>query len=127
MRASLAAGLTVYSVRTRAEGKPVTGMEAMIVRVPAGVYVAGLGGPVLHVRRLGAALRQFSLTGAAGVGEELHHAQWVITQDLAVIEDVGMHGYPGCVSCRAMVDKALTDVATNHQDLLVGELYWAGS
>lgn len=117
-----------YHVRTRVEDRPVTGSDSCIATVPPGLYVqVGDGPPALDVRTLGTVLRRLSEQQATAIGLTLHHADWTITDDPAVVEEVGMHGQPACVSCRASVDRALAHLADHRRDLLVGVLYWAGS
>lgn len=120
-------GVPVYHVRTTREHRPVTGADSCIATVPPGLYVkVDNGPPALDVRRLGRSLRRLSEEMAGNIGEELHHADWVITQDPKVVEEVGMHGRPGCGKCRSGVDQALALLAHRKEDLLVGALYWAG-
>lgn len=115
----------VYTVRTLAERRPVTGSDSMISTMPEALYVPIAGGPpALNVSALGRLLRQISEYGAANCGQVLHHADWVITDDPAVVEERGMHG-SDCARCRASTDQALAFLADHKRALLVGILYWA--
>ncbi len=126
MTALADAGIPVYHVRTLVEKRLVTGADSCIATVPPGLYVkVGDGPPALDVRKLGRSLRSLSNDLAADIGEVLHHADWVITDDPAVVEEVGMHGRPDCGKCRASVDQALAMLAHRREKLLVGALYWA--
>jgi hypothetical protein len=121
------AGVPVYRIRTLVEERPVAGADSCIATVPPGLYVnVGAGPPALDARKLGRILRRLSNELAANIGETLHHADWVITDDPAVVEEVGMHGRPDCGKCRSGVDQALARLADRREDLLVGALYWAG-
>jgi hypothetical protein len=105
----------------------VTGADSCIATVPPGLYVTVDGGPpALDVRKLGRVLRGLSNELAANINETLHHADWVITDDPVIVEEVGMHGRPDCGKCRASVDQALAMLADRREKLLVGALYWAG-
>lgn len=117
----------MYTVHTAAKG-PVAGSDSCIAMVPPGICVEIEGQAAVNVPALGRILRALSEDGAAGVGEALHHAEWVITGDPVVVEDVGMHGRPDCGRCRSAVDQALAYLAeAPGRELLVGTLYWAGS
>lgn len=119
-------GDAVYRVQTHAMGRPIAGSDSCIATLPPGLTPAVAGQPALDVRSLGLMLRRLSQDMAAQIGETLHHADWVITADPAVVEEVGMHGNPDCVRCRASVDQALAHLADRpHEELLVGVLYWA--
>jgi hypothetical protein len=120
-------GVPVYHVRTLVEKRPVAGADSCIATVPPGLYVkVGDGPPALNVQALGRVLRRLSNEMAANINETLHHADWVITDDPAVVEEVGMHGRPDCGRCRSSVDQALAFLADRREKLLVGALYWAG-
>jgi hypothetical protein len=115
-----------YFVRTIREQRPPVGSDSCIATVPPGVYArVGDGAPALDVPVLGKVLRKLSEEMAANIGERLHHAEWVITDDPAVVEEIGMHGRPDCGKCRGSVDQALARLADRRQELLVGVLYWA--
>jgi len=117
----------VYRVHTRSGHLPVSNAESCIVSVPPGLYVHVAGGPpAVNVAALGKLIREVSEACTASVRSVLHHADWVITSDPAVVEERGMHGNPGCVTCRAGVDQALAHLADQRRELLVGVLYWAG-
>lgn len=116
----------VYRVATGREDRPVAGTDSCIASVPPGVYVDLGDGPVIDVQRLGRVLRALSEKSATDLGEELHHAVWVITGDPEVVESKGMHD-PECGHCRSGVDQALGHLAAHPgAELLVGTLYWAG-
>lgn len=117
-----------YHVRTTVEHRPVSGADSAIVSVPEGLYVkVGNGPPALDIRALGRMLREVSEVFARDIGETLHHADWTITGDPAMVEEVGMHGRPDCMRCRSSVDQALAYLAeAEGRTLLVGALYWAG-
>jgi hypothetical protein len=116
----------IYSVRTTAEKRPVAGADSCIATVPPRFYATpGDERSPLDVRVMGAALRQLSEEQAAAIGETLHHADWTITDDPAVVEKIGMHGRPECLRCRGGVDQALAALADRRKKLLVGVLYWA--
>lgn len=123
--------LPIYHVRTTLEQhRPAAGSaESLVTNVPAWLYVdlPDGGGKALNVRALGALIRPASEKGALSVGEELHHASWVITSDPAVVDQLGMHGDPTCRRCREGTDEALRLLAAGtYPELLVGVLYYAG-
>lgn len=114
----------VFVVRTGRDDRPVTGFDSMIAGLPPELQQFAAS-EVYPVQTLGVLLRQLSEMGAAGLGETLHHADWVVTTDPHVVEEKGM--LHGCPSCRAGTDQALTRLRQYpHQPLLVGLLYWAG-
>lgn len=119
----------VYHVRTKREDRPVIGVESVICNVPASLYVTtSRGERALSMPVLGRLLRQTSENAATLVGEELHHADWVITSDPAVVEERGMHGNPDCERCRAGTDEALRALADGaYEELLVGVLHYAAA
>lgn len=120
----------VFQVRTTADDRPVAGADSCIAGVPDTVYlerdVPELSAGTLNVALLGRMLRQLSHDMATNIGEMLHHADWVITDEPQVVEEVGMHGRPDCGRCRSSVDQALAVLADKREPLLVGVLYWAG-
>ncbi len=119
-------GINVYRVHTILGRHPIIGSDSCIAVVPDEWYVRVPGQePMLDLRRLGRDLRNLSEQSAARIGERLHHAEWVITSDPAVVERRGMHD-TDCARCRADVDQALARLAEVDDPLLVGILYWAG-
>lgn len=117
----------VFQVRCTDADQPVAGGDSCIATVPDGVLVdTGGAEPLVVVQVLSPMLRRLGHDMAARIGERLHHADWVITDEPAIVEEVGMHGRPDCVSCRASVDQALATLAHKREPLLVGALYWAG-
>src|SRR3954452_15348055 len=85
--------IPVFTVRTLNGARPVDGAESLIATMPDRLYRRAGGTVVgLDVRELGRLLRGLSESAAHLVGEDLHHAEWVITDDPAVVEERGMHG-----------------------------------
>jgi hypothetical protein len=62
---------------------------------------------------------------ATNLGEELHHAEFVITTDPSTVQAKGsMHD---CDECRAGVRRALRALKQHpDRELIVAALYWAG-
>ncbi len=120
-------GPAEFRVNVAAPDRPVTGSDSCILVVPDDVYVRTTpdAEPALNVRAVHAVLRQVGDDAAARLGEQLHHAEWVITSDPELVEKLGIHS-PGCLTCRAGVDQALAHLAAGGGPLLVGTLYWAG-
>lgn len=115
-----------YHIPTHRGARPVIGHDSAIASIPPDVYVDLGDGPVIHAQRLGHVLRGLSESGAANIGEELHHADWIMTSDPATVERLGMHE-PGCIDCRKGVVAALEWLAAHPEgELLVGVLHWAG-
>jgi hypothetical protein len=115
-----------YHVRTERWGRAVSGMDTMIATMPKTFYAPGPdGAPALMVRVFGHWLRLIAEKMAADIGEELHHADFVITTEPSVVQARGsMHD---CPTCRAGVRRALRSLRENPAtELLVGALYWAG-
>lgn len=115
-----------YVVLTSAQDRPVAGLDAMIASLPEQVWqrLSGFDADVQSWVLMGM-LRQMSREVAAKMGERLHHADWWVTRDPELIEQIGMAH--DCVSCRASVDQALAHVAEKpDEDLVAGVLYWAG-
>lgn len=114
-----------FKVATVYEHLPVTGVDSCIMSVPNAVFINTGGTDTIDVRVLGQLLRQVSKASAEGVGEKLHHSDWVLTTDPGTVQSANIHD---CPRCRASVDQALAHLAANPTEpLLVGTLYWAGA
>jgi hypothetical protein len=102
------------------------GSEAMLLPVPARWYGIVDGRPALIAAVVSRELRELSDAGAASVGEQLHHADWVITADPAQIRQVGQDtDHPGCEQCRAGTVKALAWLAAHPGgEVAAGVLHW---
>ncbi len=121
--------MNTFKVSTALEGRTVTGKDSLIAKMPTGLYVrVDDGPPALLIQKLAVMLRQLSMNAATLMGTRLHHADWVITTDPKVVEELGMHGDPSCASCRAGVDAALVALMESEgkEELLVGTLHWTG-
>jgi hypothetical protein len=116
----------VISIRTAREKRPISGADTAIATMPQALYADIGGEKTLLLRKLGVFLRNQSEQFAADIGEELHHAEWVITTSPATVQARGqLHD---CEKCRAGVRAALRKLRENPgEELLVGTLYWAGS
>lgn len=99
----------------------ISGFDTTILVMPKQFYVAG----ALAVIQFGRFLRELANQQAADLGERLHHADFVITTDPAVVQSRGsMHD---CDECRAGVQQALRILRENpKEELIIGQLYWAG-
>jgi hypothetical protein len=82
------------------------------------------GEKVLMIQPFMRSMRRLCEEFAESLGEELHHAEIVITTNPSVVQAKGsMHD---CDKCRAAVRKALRMLRVNpDQELIVGVLYWA--
>lgn len=121
----MTAGPEVYQVHTHDGRRKVSGSDACIITIPSNVFVTLSGDrPAVDLEALGHVLRHVSHDQAVAMGEILHHADWVITSEPAVIEEWGIC-QSKCDGCRVAVDKVLLDLIVNPQQLLVGRLYWA--
>lgn len=112
------------SILTGERGEP-SGFDSAIIGLHDEVYAAlPGGGRVFLAAGLAAVLREVSGQLAAGLGERLHHAEWVITSDPEQVRALGlMHD---CASCRAGVDQALALLRERPDaELAVGRLWWA--
>lgn len=104
---------------------PTTGYDSMIVKVPKHIYRSEPGGGrVTDEHEVLMAAAMFTYKACKSLGETLHHADWWVTGDAAMIQEKGlMHD---CVSCRAGVDQALALLRDNPDaEFMVGCLYWA--
>ncbi len=109
------------------DGREVDGHDQTIIAVPDEVLVRGRDGrlSIVDVRVLNQVVRDVSVQGAENLGVELHHAEWILTDDAAVVEKRGMAGHQQCAAHRAAVDQVLAHLAEHGQPLLVGTLFWA--
>jgi hypothetical protein len=114
-------------IRTGREDRKISGMDTLIATMPQGFY-AEFGVPgerALKIQQFGEWLRKLAESQAKNLGEELHHADFVITTSPTTVQARGaMHD---CEKCRAGVRSALRVLRENpERELLVGALYWAG-
>lgn len=117
----------VFRINTELGDRQVIGHDSCIVAVPDELYTQLDGPAVLEVTRLGIELRRLSEDQARNIGQLLHHADWVITADPAVVERLGMTE-ADCDRCRTSVEKTLAFLAEHEgREVLIGMLYWAGS
>lgn len=101
-----------------------SGYDSVIARVDDTWYVTIGGERALNIPAVGRFLRGISEASAAGAGERLHHAEWVLTSDPEQVRTLGlMHD---CPECRAGVDQAVAYLRdTPGGEIAVGQLYWA--
>lgn len=114
-----------FEVHTELEARTVTGKDSMIIAAPKELFGRDADGkPLLALGMVSSFLRKASLDGSGRLGELLHHAEWVLTDDPEVVRSVGLsHGCPTCV---AGTDQALAYLKANPgRELLAGMLYWA--
>jgi hypothetical protein len=111
----------LYRVRTDLESLPICGYDSLVADAPPGLFTAA---GRLRLRTLGRVLRALSELGAAQVGEQLHHGEWIMTTDRDLVaERTALHD---CASCRAGADQALAYMREHPGAImLVGLLYWA--
>ena len=105
-----------------------SGFDSIIVPVPewwyADVITRDGGHRALVAQVAGWDMVRLSRDGAAGLGEILHHAEWVITADPDQVETLGLAH--GCPECRAGTDRALAWLREHPAgEVAVGTLYWA--
>ncbi len=113
-----------FVIATARQRRPVAGLDSMIGVPPDWLQACHSRG-ILPAGPVSKLLRTMSEQAAAGLGETLHHADWVITADLGKIEAIGMAH--DCLRCRAATDQALAHLSANPgKPLLAGVLYWAG-
>jgi hypothetical protein len=99
------------------------GTDAMIITVPPTWYAEVEGGRAVLARVAGAGLREASEQGAARVGRRLHHADWQLTGDPAVVRDVMPQH---CPECAAGTEAALAYLAEQPgREVALGLLYFA--
>jgi hypothetical protein len=113
------------SVRTGREYREISGMDTAIAAMPDEFYIDVEGERTLMIQPFMQMVRKLSEKMATDIGEELHHADWIITTDPAVVQAKGsMHD---CDVCRAGVRAALRSLRVYpDKELMVGALYWAG-
>lgn len=115
-----------FEVATGREQAPVTGTDSTILIMPRYFYVDIEGKPTLAIQPFSRFLRDIAEKQAGDLGEVLHHAAFQITREPAVIEEVGLAGHD-CESCRSSVAAAKRLVEETDDELLVGQLWWAGT
>ena len=123
----MAEGSIPISVSTDRQHRPVIGGDSAILKVPLEFYVeVGDSKPGLAVAPFTDYLREFAEAEAARVGEELHHADFVVTTDPEVVQELGsLHD---CADCRQSVTATVTFMASNpDREIVVGRLFWAGA
>lgn len=104
--------------------RPISGRDTMIAVCPPELYAADRQTPSIDPG-LVKLLTKMSHAGAANLGEELHHADWVITSDPATVQQRGLAH--DCARCRAGLDQAMAYLKEHPTaNLLVGLLFWAG-
>lgn len=107
------------------DDRPITGMDTSICSVPGAAFAEIEGEKTIVMRPFLDWLQRVSRAQAAAIGEELHHAEWVMTNSPSTVQARGaMHD---CDECRAGVRRALQMLREQpDRMLLVGSLYWAG-
>jgi len=113
------------TVLTDLHDRRITGGDSVIASVPDAMLVPVDGGHALDLSAARAVLRNVAELSAAAVNEPLHHADFVITSDPAVVESHGnMH--PGCEECGAGVRAAKRMLRTDPTlRVIVGQCFWA--
>jgi hypothetical protein len=112
--------MSTFQIRTAREGREVVGADTAILEVPPRFMRDG----ALLVNALAEFLRGISEAMATNIGELLHHAEYVVTNDPTIIEARG--SIHDCDECRAGVRRALQLVDENpDRELLIGTLWWA--
>lgn len=114
-------------VSTDREHRPVTGGDTAILKVPLEFYIqVDDSEPGLAVAPFTRFLREFAEAEAEQVGEELHHARFVITTNPEVVRELGsLHD---CADCREGVKAVVAFLASNpDREIVVGQLFWAGA
>ena len=102
----------------------MSGGDSAIAILPDWAYVEVFGEPAVNITALARWARQTSQAMATNLGEELHHADWVITSDPAVLRAAQMHD---CQECQDSQARALAWMSTHPGgEMLVGQLFWAG-
>ena len=123
------------SIVTGREHRPVTGGDTTILAVPPRFYIdtSELGpeldiGPALSMRSLSSFLRDLAERQASDLGDELHHAEFVVTRDPDVVQAKGvLDDHRGCPECEDGLAAALKYMLGHPDtDMLVGQLFWAG-
>jgi hypothetical protein len=112
-------------IATGRERRPVAGVDTIIAEMREEFYVEIGGERTLLMRPFARSLRALAEEQARSLGEDLHHAEFVITTSPATVQARGaLHD---CDACRAGVRRALRTLRENPgTELLVGALYWAG-
>ncbi len=112
---------TLYRVECPSNAdREVTGFDSAILVGPADLLVMP-DHEVPIVMKLGSLSHMF----ASSVGDRLHHANWRVTTDPAVVEEMGR---PGCRHCRAGFEVAKAHLLKEPgRPMVVGQLFYAGS
>lgn len=103
----------------------IGGTDTTILALPEGFYVElEKHGRALLVQPLSRFLSSLANKQAADLGERLHHAEFVLTNDPSVIESRG--SVHDCEECRAGVKRALRFLKEHPEhEMIVGQLFWA--
>jgi hypothetical protein len=119
---------TVLSIVTGREGRPVTGGDTTILNLAPGFYLDTGHGPALRIAQLSRWLLGLSENLAKGMGEVLHHAEYYVTDDPAVVTELGtLEEHRDCEQCAADLRVALAYMEQHPGvKMLVGHLFWAG-
>lgn len=113
------------AILTERMNRPIIGGDTTIFGLPDSYQRQLDEHDALDVVDLGRLLSAVAEQQAIDLGDELHHADFVVTTDpLMVMERGAMHD---CDVCRAGVNSALRALKEHpEQSLVVGVLYWAG-
>lgn len=113
-----------FKVSTGREGRRIVDTDSTIFVMPRQFYVSiDEGEPALAALQFGHFLRDLAEKQAADLGEVLHHAEFQITRDPAVVKAWGeLHD---CEECRQATATALRHLAASDDELVVGQLWWA--
>jgi hypothetical protein len=113
----------IFTVQGAATKYGHDGTDAMIITVPPGWYAEVDGDRAVLARVAGAGLREASEMGAARQGRALHHADWQLTGDPALVRRLMP---PHCPECDAGTTAALEYLAGGPgREVALGLLYYA--
>lgn len=98
-------------------------VDVAIVKVPDEVFMEFDGQQRLVVPVLREFLKGGTKNVVDGEGEQLHHADWLVTTDPDVIRS--RNGQPSCcAACSAAIDQTLAYVADTGKPVLIGHFYY---
>lgn len=109
------------TIHTERSERAIIGGDTTILSLPEEYVLLG----ALDIVLLSRMLRTLAEQQAADLGDELHHADFVVTTDPDLVAERGiMHD---CDECRAGVETALRWLQEEPNGyLVVGQLWWAG-
>lgn len=128
MSEAAAQSLWTIHISTGREHRPVSGGDTTVLNLAGGFYREVDGKRALLVQHLSRWLQALSENMAKSLGDELHHASFLITNDPATVAALGiLPEHRDCEECKSQIANALAYMEERPGvEMLVGHLFWAG-